>query len=206
MKLARILGAAIASSLLLAAAAASPAPSRTEPQKPIYKDASQPVEKRAEDLLSRMTLEEKIGQMNMPCVYEDGLGKTIPEKMEGVRRFAEGTWIKGFGPGGGFFTLPNNILLEGPRQQAEFMNDPPEDRRGKDAAGNPAPADGGRHPRPDVLRRNHLPRRAGPRHHLGYGAHLSGLCGRGRRGALHRHPPNLHARRRAHPRPEARAQ
>lgn len=31
---------------------------------PIYKDASQPVEKRVEDLLSRMTLEEKAGQMN----------------------------------------------------------------------------------------------------------------------------------------------
>ena len=31
---------------------------------PIYKDASQPVERRVEDLLSRMTLEEKAGQMN----------------------------------------------------------------------------------------------------------------------------------------------
>jgi hypothetical protein len=30
---------------------------------PLYKDASQPVEKRVEDLLARMTLEEKIGQM-----------------------------------------------------------------------------------------------------------------------------------------------
>ena len=31
---------------------------------PVYKDASAPVEKRVEDLLSRMTLEEKVGQMN----------------------------------------------------------------------------------------------------------------------------------------------
>ena len=31
---------------------------------PLYKDASAPVEKRVEDLLSRMTLEEKVGQMN----------------------------------------------------------------------------------------------------------------------------------------------
>jgi beta-glucosidase len=30
---------------------------------PLYKDASQPVEKRVEDLLARMTLDEKIGQM-----------------------------------------------------------------------------------------------------------------------------------------------
>jgi beta-glucosidase len=30
---------------------------------PLYKDTSQPVEKRVEDLLARMTLDEKIGQM-----------------------------------------------------------------------------------------------------------------------------------------------
>jgi beta-glucosidase len=39
-----------------------------------------------------------------------------------VRKFAAGTYLKGFGPGGGFFTLPNTILHEGPRQQAEFLN------------------------------------------------------------------------------------
>ena len=33
-------------------------------REPLYKDASAPVEKRVEDLLSRMTLEEKVGQMN----------------------------------------------------------------------------------------------------------------------------------------------
>ena len=31
---------------------------------PLYKDPSQPVEKRVDDLLSRMTLDEKIGQLN----------------------------------------------------------------------------------------------------------------------------------------------
>ena len=30
---------------------------------PVYRDASQPVEKRVDDLLARMTLAEKIGQM-----------------------------------------------------------------------------------------------------------------------------------------------
>ena len=90
---------------------------------PIYMDPLSPVEKRVEDLLSFMTLEEKIGQMNMPCVYEDGLGKDVQSKFEGCRKFAEGTQVEGLGPGGGFFTLPNTILFEGPRQQAEFLNE-----------------------------------------------------------------------------------
>jgi beta-glucosidase len=49
-----------------------------EPATPLYRDASQPIEKRIDDLLGRMTLEEKVGQMNMPCVYVSELGKTIP--------------------------------------------------------------------------------------------------------------------------------
>jgi len=90
---------------------------------PVYADSRSPLESRVEDLLSRMTLEEKIGQMNMPCVYEGGLGKDVKSKFEGCRKFAEGTQIAGMGPGGGFFTLPNTILFEGPRQQAEFLNE-----------------------------------------------------------------------------------
>jgi beta-glucosidase len=80
-------------------------------------------DKRIEDLISRMTLEEKVGQMNMPCVYEGGLGESIPDKMAACRRFAEGTYAQNLGPGGGFFTLPNTILHEGARQQAEFLNE-----------------------------------------------------------------------------------
>ena len=91
--------------------------------KPAYLNPAQPIEKRVEDLLGRMTLEEKVGQMNMPCVYESGLGESLQEKMAACRAFAEGTYVKGLGPGGGFFTLPNTILHEGPRQQAEFLNE-----------------------------------------------------------------------------------
>lgn len=89
---------------------------------PPYRDATRPIAQRIEDLLGRMTLEEKVGQMNMPCVYEGGLGKGVPEKTEAVQKFAAGTYVKDLGPGGGFFTLPNTILHEGPRQQAEFLN------------------------------------------------------------------------------------
>jgi beta-glucosidase len=88
-----------------------------------YKDPGLSIEVRVEDLLGRMTLEEKVGQMNMPCVYENGLGESLEDKMRNVRDFARGTRLKGLGPGGGFFTLPNTILHEGTRQQVEFVNE-----------------------------------------------------------------------------------
>lgn len=90
---------------------------------PVYKNPLCSVEQRVEDILSRMTLEEKLGQMNMPCVYESGLGKDIKSKFDGCRQFTKGYREEGVGPGGGFFTLPNTILHEGPRQQAEFLNE-----------------------------------------------------------------------------------
>ena len=85
--------------------------------------AASPADDRVEDLLRRMTLEEKVGQMNMPCVYEGGLGRTTEEKRTGVRAFALGTQLPGLGPGGGFFTLPNTLLRRGTREQVEFLNE-----------------------------------------------------------------------------------
>ncbi len=102
---------------------------------PKYLDPKQPVRVRVEDLLARMTLEEKIGQMNMPCVYLEGLGgssssesrvldaRTVAAKIEGCRRFAAGEFTEGLGPGGGFFTLANTVLYKGTRQQVEFFNE-----------------------------------------------------------------------------------
>jgi beta-glucosidase len=90
---------------------------------PLYLDAAQPLEVRINDLLSRMTLAEKIGQINMPCVYEDRLGRDVPGKTEGCKKFTLGQSEPGVGPGGGFFTLANTILLEGPGQQAKFFNE-----------------------------------------------------------------------------------
>jgi len=107
--------------------------------KPIYLDPDQPIKVRVEDLLSRMTLKEKIGQMNMPCVYQSEIGwgantrepdvfgtlslEKRTTQMEGCRKFAEGTHDAGIGPGGGFFTLSDRIIYEGPRRQAEFLNE-----------------------------------------------------------------------------------
>ena len=88
-----------------------------------YLNPSLMVEERVKDLISRMTLKEKIGQLNMPCVYHSELGRTVEEKMDGCRNFAEGTFMEGIGPGGGFFTLANHILHEGPEQQAHYYNE-----------------------------------------------------------------------------------
>lgn len=104
-----------------------------------YLDPAQPVQVRVEDLLKRMTLEEKIGQMNMPTCYSGEIGGGLDGKapdlfsfltieqrqkqLDGCRRFAGGTWEKGIGPGGGFFTLADRLVYEGPRRQAEIFNE-----------------------------------------------------------------------------------
>lgn len=90
---------------------------------PVYLDPSQPIERRVDDLLGRMTLQEKAGQLNLPCVYVDQLGKTIPAKMEACKRFAAGTYTTEIGPGCGFFTLADTILENGPSEDAEFFNE-----------------------------------------------------------------------------------
>lgn len=93
-----------------------------EPMLP-YQNPVLSVEERIDDLISRMTLSEKIGQLNMPCGYFRELGKTPEEKMKNCIDFTEGTFIEGIGPGGGFFTLHNNALHKGPVQQAEYVNE-----------------------------------------------------------------------------------
>jgi len=90
---------------------------------PLYLDSKQPIDKRVDDLLGRMNLSEKVGQMNMPCVYIGELGADPASKREGCRRFVRGGVIPGMGPGGGFFTLADNALPEGSRQQAEYFNE-----------------------------------------------------------------------------------
>lgn len=113
-------------------------------EKHIYLDPDQPIDRRVEDLLGRMTLEEKIGQMNMPVLGRRLIGsswekilrtehtgysiKDLQGIFDGCRRLAEGIYVdepeyNGIGPGGGFFALLNDILDKGTRQQAEFLNE-----------------------------------------------------------------------------------
>lgn len=96
---------------------------QTRSDTPVYLDPKRPVEERIDDLMSRMTLKEKVGQLNLPCVYVHELGRDIPSKLEACRRFAAGTYTNEIGPGCGFFTLANEILHKDARQQAEYFNE-----------------------------------------------------------------------------------
>jgi beta-glucosidase len=60
--------------------------------------------------------------MNMPCVYGSFLGNDIEEKLLSCEKLTKGVFREGIGPIGGFFTLANNLLREGPNQQAKFFN------------------------------------------------------------------------------------
>jgi beta-glucosidase len=88
-----------------------------------YLDRNQPIAVRVDDLMRRMTLKEKVGQLNLPCVYVKELGNDIPSKLIACRKFAAGTYTQEIGPGCGFFTLANEILHEGTRQQAQYFNE-----------------------------------------------------------------------------------
>lgn len=109
--------------------------------KPLYKISGFPIEQRVDDLLSRMTLKEKVGQLNIPCTYDTKLGwgldsdapplwdmdekdKGVRDKqLEGCRKWAAGTHNDVFGPGGGFFTLSDRLIYEGTKRQAEVLNE-----------------------------------------------------------------------------------
>jgi beta-glucosidase-like glycosyl hydrolase len=89
---------------------------------PVYLDRTQPIERRVADLMSRMTLKEKVGQLNLPSGDADGLGRTIPEKQEACRKLAAGTYNQQIGPACGFFSVANTLLHQGVKQQVDYFN------------------------------------------------------------------------------------
>lgn len=90
---------------------------------PLYLDPKQPIEARVDDLMKRMTLKEKVGQLNLPCGYVEALGKTTQEKMDAARKFAAGTYTNEIGPGAGFFTLADTLHLNNLPEQVKFFNE-----------------------------------------------------------------------------------
>ena len=107
--------------------------------RPVYLDPKAPVEERIDDLISRMTLKEKVGQLNLPCVYVEQLGKDIPSKTEACKRFAAGTYTQEIGPGCGFFTLADRDSARGPAATSRVLQRAAENRVDRDAAENTSP-------------------------------------------------------------------
>jgi beta-glucosidase len=91
--------------------------------KPLYLDASQPIDLRVDDLMGRMTLKEKAGQLNLPCAYVEGLGKTIPEKIEAARKLVAGTYTDEIGPASGFFTLADTLKQKDLAWEVSYFNE-----------------------------------------------------------------------------------
>jgi beta-glucosidase len=88
---------------------------------PIYKNPEYSMHQRVEDLISRMTLEEKIGQLNMPSMH--ALSGHDAADRETAEKLAAGQLLSYLGPVGGFFTLASYFLHEGPLQQADTFNE-----------------------------------------------------------------------------------
>jgi beta-glucosidase len=87
---------------------------------PLYKNPAYPVDRRVEDLLSRMTIEEKTGQLNAPVPYK--MSSEPNGRIDACRKFAAGNLLEGIGPAGGFWA-PARMFNEGAGAQAGFLNE-----------------------------------------------------------------------------------
>lgn len=70
----------------------------SQPSEPAYKDASLPVERRVDDLLARMTLEEKVGQMNQFVGVEHIKAHSQTLSEEDLRTNTAQAFYPGIGP------------------------------------------------------------------------------------------------------------
>jgi beta-glucosidase-like glycosyl hydrolase len=109
---------------ILAVSLAVPAPASPQSDAPLYKDARQPIDVRVADLLGRMTLEEKVAQLQALWIQKskiyDDAGNFSPEKAKtvmplGLGQIARPSESSGPGPLGPPKTRE-------PRQHAEFVN------------------------------------------------------------------------------------
>jgi len=102
-------------------------------QTPIYLDSKRPVEERIDDLMSRMTLKEKIGQLNLShgaletygirAATFDEPGRDSPSRMETYKKFIAGTYSPQIGPACGIWRLGSEMPTASARQLAEYLNE-----------------------------------------------------------------------------------
>ena len=120
-----IVAAAIAAGLIGAYARSA------QLQAPIYKDARQPVEKRVDDLLSRMTLDEKVAQLETVWEQKAKLqtpnGTFSPELASknfpnGIGGFARPSDYRGVTQSNGAAGAAGETVNRDARQTAEFVN------------------------------------------------------------------------------------
>ncbi len=86
-----------------------------------------PISRDLDQLVAEMTLDEKLGQLNvpiprlnLPAVPGADLREAAPATLEEMSSYAAGSFADGIGPGGGFYLLP--LAGADARAQAEIVN------------------------------------------------------------------------------------
>ena len=107
------------------------------PATALYLDPSGPIEARVDDLLKRMTLKEKVGQLNLPCAYVDELGKTPEEKICRGTQVRSGNLYRRDRPWIGFLHIDQHHPAKGPCLAGELPERSAKDRHHRDQASYP---------------------------------------------------------------------
>ena len=111
--------------------ASAAAISSAQPAAPIYKDPRQPVERRVEDLLSRMTLDEKVAQLEtiweQKAKVQTADGQFDPAKASaafpnGIGGFARPSDYRGVSQSNGAAGAAGETVNRDTRQTAEYVN------------------------------------------------------------------------------------
>lgn len=104
------------------------------PRTGIYRDRTESIARRVDDLLAQMTLAEKVGQLNIPIPlpkqYFELMGEHGPSDLQQALEFVEGSFYARVGPGSGFWgplsvmagvaIIPPEKIT--PSRMAEVMN------------------------------------------------------------------------------------
>lgn len=103
-------------------------------QTPIYLDPKRPVEERIDDLMSRMTVKEKVGQLNLShgSLERYGIRDSDSDepaevkarsKMDTYKKFISGAYHPKIGPASGIWRLGSEMPTVSTRQLAEHLNE-----------------------------------------------------------------------------------